>query len=166
MSVKTSIFVLVLLLANCNFSFALQYKVLHSFSGPPNDASYVISSLVFDSQGNLYGTSANGGSNFVDGSGDAGGAVYELTPNGDGTWDESVIYSFCSNFNGIFCSDGESAWGGLIMDAKGNLYGTTFEGGTGGVSGSLGGGVVFELSPPVRGGAWSETVLYNFCSIN
>ncbi len=142
-----------------NFALAQHYKVLHSFSGPPYDASYVISSLAFDSKGNLYGTSANGGDN-TDVQGEPGGTVFELTPNGDGTWSESVIYNFCSNFNGALCLDGETSWAGLVVDKTGNLYGTTYQGGSNCTS--RGCGVVFELSP--QGGTWTETVLYNFCS--
>lgn len=64
---------------------------------------------------------------------------------------ESVLYYFCSQQS---CADGENPWGGLIIDGKGNLYGTTFNGG------SSQGGVMFELSP-----TGSETVLINFTDV-
>ena len=102
--------------------------------------------LVFDSQGNLYGTTINGGSN-----NNNGGVVYELTPQGGGNWTESVIYNICSDnpcqFNG-----------GLTIDAHGNLYGEASVGGT------HNGGLIFELSPS-GGGSWTFTPLYNFCTI-
>ncbi len=66
------------------------------------------------------------------------------------TWHARVLHNF--NDNG---SDGWDQKSGLIVDAAGNLYGTTFSGGTHGE------GIVFELSP-MPGGGWSETVLHNF----
>jgi len=165
MSVKKWAYWSALFIASCQFSWAQHYKVLHSFSGTPNDASYVISSLVFDRKGNLYGTSANGGNGYGP-EGQGNGTVFELSPNGDGTWSESVIYNFCTGFNGVTCLDGDAAWAGVVPDAEGNLYGTTYEGGSGCTAFGCGGGVVFELSPPQQqGGAWTEMVLHNFCSL-
>jgi uncharacterized repeat protein (TIGR03803 family) len=73
---------------------------------------------------------------------------------------EKVIY----NFQGA--PDGVSSNADLIMDAKGNLYGTTKYGGTGTCAtadGPISCGTVFRLSPPSTvGGAWTETILYNF----
>jgi hypothetical protein len=64
--------------------------------------------------------------------------VFELTPNASRTaWTETVLYSFCGR---RYCLDGAGPNGGLIMDGGGNLYGTTFQGGLGGL-----GGVAFEL---------------------
>jgi len=106
--------------------------------------------LVLDGSGNLYGTVA------LDGSyGD--GTVVELSPPAAGKkqWSNTVLF----NFNGL---NGERPEAGLISDPAGNLYGTTFFGGS---SGALdeGNGVVFELSPPVSGQtAWTETVLHEF----
>jgi uncharacterized repeat protein (TIGR03803 family) len=89
-----------------------------------------------------------------------------LSPNHDGTWTESVIYSFCTVFDGIQCLDGGSSDASLVLDSKGNLYGTTSDGGSSSECGEgVGCGVVFELSPPLApGGAWTETVLYSFCA--
>src|SRR5579872_4534525 len=84
------------------------FKVIHSFKGPPSDASYVVSRLVFDAQGNLYGTSANGGAA-------SQGTVFKLSPNGDGTWAESVIYSLCSVSVDGECLDGAVSWAGLVL---------------------------------------------------
>lgn len=71
-----------------------------------------------------------------------------------------TLYSFCSSGNN--CADGSTPYGGVILDSAGNLYGTTYYGGTG-QSCSLGGcGTVFELMP--GNGNWTEKVLYSFCS--
>jgi hypothetical protein len=73
-------------------------------------------------------------------------------------WTETVLYSFCAQPH---CADGTEPAAGVIMDAEGNLYGTTYEGGARRFAPS---GVVFELTPPiVAGGSWTETVLVGFC---
>jgi uncharacterized repeat protein (TIGR03803 family) len=97
---------------------------------------------VFDTAGNLYGTTGYDGS--------AGqGTVFRPSPNPDGTWTETILYAFQG------CSDGDSPGDRVILDASGNVYGIT-EGG-----GSYGLGVVFELSP-TGGGQWTEAVLHAF----
>jgi uncharacterized repeat protein (TIGR03803 family) len=122
------------------------YTVLHSFSGATGSGS--VAGLTADSAGNLYGTTKFGGPPppgcrpFCFGY----GLVFKLSPSGAYT----VLHSFTGG------SDG-SAPNGLIADSAGNLYGTTEIGGHG--------GTVFKLSPPANpGGAWTETVLYSFCS--
>src|SRR5438445_411254 len=67
---------------------------------------------------------------------------------------EQVLYKFCPQ---VGCTDGTNPAGGLVMDASGNLYGTTNSGGSHG-----GGGTVFKLAPSGKG--WTETVLYSFCA--
>lgn len=129
-------------------------KVLWSFGNVLNDGTYPVSSLIMDSAGNLYGTTLSGGAN-----GNAG-TVFELSPQSDGTWSEAILYNFCAQPG---CSDGASPLAGLVMDAAGNLYGTTERGGTQTECGP-GCGTVFELSPQV-GGVWTESVLYDFCSL-
>jgi uncharacterized repeat protein (TIGR03803 family) len=123
-------------------------QVLHSFNNNGADGSLPAAGLIFDAAGNLYGTTVNGGtgSNCVLGC----GTVFELTPAAGGGWTEQVLHSF--NNNG---ADGSTPFAGLIFDAAGNLYGTTFAGGT------YGYGTVFELTP-AAGGGWTETVLHNF----
>jgi uncharacterized repeat protein (TIGR03803 family) len=108
--------------------------------------------LVFDQAGNLYGTTESGGAH-------GGGTVFKLAPNADGSWRESVLYSFCSRTN---CVDGEAPFASLIFDQTGNLYGTT-KGGGAHVGGGSGGGTVFKLAPNADG-SWRESVLYSFCS--
>jgi uncharacterized repeat protein (TIGR03803 family) len=98
--------------------------------------------LIFDGAGNLYGTAA----------GDGGppcycGVVFELrhTPT---AWKETVLHRFQG-------PDGSTPITGLVFDAKGNLYGTTQEGGANGE------GTIFKLTP-TAGGRWTHTILYDF----
>jgi uncharacterized repeat protein (TIGR03803 family) len=147
-----------------------QYKVLYSFQGNRvGDGMNPVAGLIADNSGNLYGTTRVGGPYGYPACPGCG-TVFELSPNSDGSWTESVIYAFCANFNGA-CLDGAFPEAALVMDSTGNLYGTTAGGGSGGgargCQDALAGcGTVFELSPPtILGGAWTETVLYNFCSV-
>jgi len=78
------------------------------------------------------------------------GAVFELTPTVTGGWSEKVLHSFNST-NG----DGTNPYASLVLDAHGNLYGTTCYGG------ANGNGAVFELTPSLSG-TWTETVLHSF----
>jgi hypothetical protein len=112
-------------------------RILHNFGG---------GGLVFDAAGNLYGAAGLGGG------GQAQGIVFELSPASGGKWTERILHIFSSPF-----SHGDYPVGNLIFDSAGNLYGETFEGGTGNCI-REGCGVVFELSP-VSGGPWKETVL-------
>jgi hypothetical protein len=142
------------------FGQSANYKVIHSFSGYPNDIEHPIGAVVFDKAGNMYGVGPGGGSINA-------GAVFELSPDGHGNWTETILYDFCQNNDGLSCLDGQSPDAQLVIDAAGNLYGTTYQGGTGneGNPAFPGGGVAFQLSPPQqRGGQWTETILYNFCS--
>jgi uncharacterized repeat protein (TIGR03803 family) len=123
-------------------------KVVYNFGATASDAAHPVASLIFDAKGNLYGTSFGGGAYGV-------GAVFELLPATGGGWTEKVLHSFGSTL-----TDGEQPEAGLVMDAKGNLYGTTQVGGANGY-GLNGYGTVFELSP-ASGGTWTEKVLYSF----
>jgi uncharacterized repeat protein (TIGR03803 family) len=116
-------------------------KVLYSFTGG-SDGAWPTSDLVFDSAGNLYGTTSSSGV------GSCAGTVFELmhTPAG---WREEVLHCFHGQ------NDGESPEAGVIFDSSGNLYGTTRQGGT---SDS---GAVFKLAPNDKGG-WTESVIYSF----
>jgi hypothetical protein len=145
-----------------------QQKVIHSFcascsttgSNFPN-GFFPDGSFVVDGSGNIWGTTAAGGTNVN------GGVAFELTPGADpwvNTWTDTTLYNFCWA-NGTKCPDGESP-NGVVMDSSGHLFGTTFEGG-GGYPG-FGGGILFKLSNGscTEGGTatfWCETVLHSFC---
>jgi len=105
--------------------------------------------LVQDTGGNLYGTTEGGGSGTGD-NGYGGGTVFKL----DSTGHETVLYSFCSE-GGAKCTDGNYPYAGLIQDAAGNLYGTTWEGG----ANSEYGGTLFKVD-----NTGHETTLYSFCA--
>jgi|HubBroStandDraft_6_1064221.scaffolds.fasta_scaffold195473_1 uncharacterized repeat protein (TIGR03803 family) len=123
-------------------------KVLYRFSYA--EGANPLASLVFDSAGNLYGTTAQGGTNGI-------GTVFKLAPGANGTWTETTLHIFDT-------TDGRVPQSSLIIDKAGNLYGTTFLGGTGaGCLYSYGCGTVFEVSPGSNG-TWTEQVLHNFCA--
>ena len=122
-------------------------KALHRFSGG-RDGATPESTLIFDSSGNLYGTTLNGGANGY-------GNVFELTPNVDGSWKEKVLHQFTRGKDGAYSS------AGLIFDAAKNLYGTTSQGGNLRYCEGTGCGVVFELTPNVDG-SWTEKALHRF----
>ena len=129
----------------CGTIFELTYvpgvgwteHLLYSFQDS-SDGSIPGGGLIFDSAGNLYGTTTNGGNG-------GGGTVFELSPSGD-TWTYKLLYSFSGNGYGP-----EAA---LSMDGAGNLYGTT---GGGGIYQK---GNVFKLSNTQNG--WVYTSLYDF----
>lgn len=119
-------------------------SVIYSFKGGGTDGAAPYGSLIADNDGNLYGTTSEGGG----GGPEYGyGTVFELSPSADG-WAETVLHSF--HFN-----DGSDPQKGLVMDAKGNLYGTAYSGG------SHYSGVVFELQR-LADGRWNEITLYDF----
>src|SRR2546422_2257115 len=103
-------------------------KVVYSFAGD-EDGEYPSTELVLDGTGNLYGTTVQGG-DF------GGGTVFQLTPSGTHT----VLYSFKAG------ADGGQPYGGVTLDAHGNLYGTTVIGGTGGTCPEDGCGVAYKLT--------------------
>jgi len=109
--------------------------VLYAFNGPPNDGEYPLySALIFDQEGNLYGTTSSGGSS-------GGGTVFELAPSGG--WTETILHNFDNG------PGGSTPYAGVIMDKAGNLYGTTSNR-----------DAVYQLSPTQNG--WVETVLHSF----
>ena len=124
--------------------------ILHSFSYTALDSGIgPLGRLVMDPAGNLYGTTWLGGPQ-------GAGVAFELSPPAvkGGAWTYSLLYAF----GGAGLSSPEAR---LTLDKAGNLYGTTASGGTGACAGGCGG--VFKLAPPTQqGGAWTETVLFNF----
>jgi uncharacterized repeat protein (TIGR03803 family) len=127
--------------------------VLYTFTNG-SDGATPFGGLVADGAGNLYGTAAYGGKVNTTVCGDGCGVVFELSPAGNGTWTETVLYSFKGY------KDGAVPFGTLVRDSAGNLYGTTIAGGAANPNFPLGSGVVFELSPGATG--WTYTVLYAF----
>ncbi len=124
--------------------------VLYEFCANDNcvDGNQPLGGLTFDSHGNLYGTTTEGGPH-------GQGVVFELSPSGGGQWTYSILYGFCAQQG---CTDGRTPqYGSLVFDAAGNLYGATMGGG------SQNFGTVFELTH--SGGSWTETVLHSFCSV-
>jgi uncharacterized repeat protein (TIGR03803 family) len=117
--------------------------VLYSFKGTSvgGDGQSPASGLVFDSAGNLYGTTAYGGAY-------QWGTVFKLSPGSNG-WTETILHSFGAKGDGALPA-------GLIFDNAGNLYGATGAGGK-----VWGAGTVFELSPSGNG-QWTETLIYQF----
>ena len=105
-----------------------------------NDGSYPASGVIFDSAGNLYGTTTAGGPG-------SAGTVYELSPTQSG-WTETTLHAFDAFDTG-------TGSGGLVWDAHGNLFGIAG-------SGFLGEGLsaAYELTP--QNGSWSFASLYNF----
>lgn len=114
-------------------------QLLYSFTGG-SDGEYPFYGLVFDSAGNLYGTTCCNGA-------DNGGTAFELTA---GTWAFNLLNSFGSP------GTGQGPQGGMILDSSGNLYGTASSGG------AYGFGVVFKLTP--SNGGWTYTSVHDFCN--
>jgi len=139
---------------SCNCGVAFEFTptstgwkeiILHTFTGP--DGERPVANLIFDSSGNLYGT--------TEFSATGAGVVFKLTPGAGGAWTETVLYQFTN------WADGGIPVSGVIFDTAGNLYGTASNGGNSSNCGYSGCGVVYKLSPrPV--GAWRETVLHSF----
>lgn len=139
---RSSFFFAAFLLAATVFAAASSEIVIHNFAGGAADGAAPTSALVADKAGNLYGTTPQGGT--------AGfGTVFKLAPQSNGTWTESVLYSFPqggANYIGF-------SPGSLIVDGAGNLYGTA-------IGGTYGSGFIYELSP--SNGHWSFAVLHQF----
>jgi uncharacterized repeat protein (TIGR03803 family) len=116
-------------------------SILHLFAGGSSDGAFVNPGLVHDSAGNLYGSAGSGGAL------NNNGVVFEFSPNGDGTWTESLPYTFgagkCYGPVGM-----------MAIDPEGNLYGTTAGGGV------YGYGSVYKLSQ--SNGVWTIQSLYDF----
>jgi uncharacterized repeat protein (TIGR03803 family) len=137
-------FALVVLAVGAATQASAQEKVLFNFGEFSGTGEYTYAGVVQDSAGNLYGTTIGGGTHLQ-------GTVYELSPNANGAYVETILHNF-QRFNS---TDGWRPVGGVILDASGNIYGTTSNGGT------TDSGMVFELTPS-GDGQWTETVLHNF----
>jgi uncharacterized repeat protein (TIGR03803 family) len=136
----------------CNAGCGVVYKlspnggkwtetVLYQFTGG-TDGGSLYSGPVLDGSGKLYGASQVGGTKGF-------GTIYELSPASGNTWQLSVLYNFGGKPDAAF------AYATPILDATGNLYGTTYEGGANGQ------GTVYKLTKE-SSGAWVEQVLCSF----
>ena len=119
-----------------------QFTTLYAFKDQP-DGALPYGGVISDKAGNLYGTTYYAGVHDL-------GTVYKLT-HGNGTWTESVLYSFKGG------TDGASPISSLVADAAGNLYGTTSDGG----AAACVCGVIFKLTRGATG-KWTESVAYRF----
>ncbi|HEV2300754.1 MAG TPA: choice-of-anchor tandem repeat GloVer-containing protein [Stellaceae bacterium] len=121
--------------------------VLVSFDNA-GDGAYPQAGLAADADGNLFGTTFNGGAY-------GGGTVFEIAKTDAGYADTPIVlYSFCAQ---TLCTDGANPAAGLVADADSNLFGTTFSGG-----GPFGGGTVFEIVKSAGGYAAAPTTLVDF----
>lgn len=117
-------------------------KPIYSFSGG-TDGFIPDGGLVIDTNGNLYGVTQGGGANYA-------GSVFELSPSSSGTWTKTLLYSFDPAHGDVY-----DPVSNLVFDAKGNLYGISWQGGT------YYAGGIFELSPGSNG-TWNEKIAYSF----
>ena len=132
---------------------AWSISVLYAFNG----GAALAGSLVRDAHGALYGVTAENGPFYE-------GEVFRLNPPAPGgtTWTETILHAFDYSL-AYSQADGSQPAAGVIMDANGALYGTTYYGGTLADPYAYGFGVVFRLTPPLPGQTtWKETVLYRF----
>lgn len=149
--------------ANCNLGCGTVFKlsptasgwtekVIHSFDG--TDGSAPFSGLILDDQGNLYGTTSGTTTSTGCSNGASCGTVFEISL-ASGSPQFTVLHAFAGG------SEGSIPLGPLTLDAAGDLYGVTAEGGnTGTHCGPLGCGVAFKLTP--ASGTWPETILHTF----
>ena len=135
----TTITLAAALVSAAQLSAQAKFKVLHNF-GSPSDGNVPSGPLLMDAHGNLYGGTFAGGQH-----GD--GAIFELIPQGNGSWREQVLYSFLAGSNGAY------PWGALLLGGPTSLYGTIQGYGSHAVGG------VFELTHGVSG--WNYSLLYS-----
>jgi uncharacterized repeat protein (TIGR03803 family) len=113
--------------------------ILWNFGATATDGTVPKCSLIFDASGNLWGTTSAGGAS-------SAGTVFRLSPGASG-WTETFLYSFVGG------TDGSAPDAGVILDASGNVYGTTYSGG------GYGGGTAFEL---IASQGWRKKILHSF----
>ncbi len=118
--------------------------VIHAFTGGDDGGTGSAGRLLFDDAGNILGVATVGGAH-------GAGTVFQLIPSERGPWTLTTLYAFEGDQYGGF------PYGGLVRDASGNLYGTTYYGGAYGL------GAAFKLAPGEGGdGGWHASVLHSF----
>lgn len=123
-------------------------EVLYSFGagGSKSTGMQPLGGLVWDSAGNLYGVTDEGGQDYADGC----GVVFELSPTSSGSWNETLVHTFqCTRFGYL------NPWSGVVFDSAGNLYGTVEDGGFADL------GTLYKLQPSGNG-EWKYSVVHNF----
>jgi len=121
------------------YSFTVLYSFANSIDG---ETPFL---TLMDSAGNLYGGTAGGTH--------SKGTIFRLSPSSGGTWTKTTLYNFLGGTDGTYGNP-------FVIDASGNLFGVSGEGGTS-TACTLGCGYVFELSPSTSG-SWTESVVYSF----
>lgn len=129
------------LMAPCSLVAGPNFRVIHAF-GQPGDGQGPTASVVFDTIGNIYGTTVGAGAYNA-------GVVYELIPGAGGQWNEVILYAF-----GQSATDGSAPQGEVLVTKGGPVYGKASGGG------SFGRGTLFELQNSAHG--WIETILHEF----
>jgi uncharacterized repeat protein (TIGR03803 family) len=132
-------------------------KILYNFTCQ-SDGCTPQTDLVFDAQGDLFGTTSVGGTGGNLCNNNGCGTVFELIPQANGSWKEATIHEFTG------APDGGQPSSAVVLDSLGNVYGMTEFGGTGKCEYSpnyLGCGIVYELTPN-SGGGWTQTVIDDF----
>jgi uncharacterized repeat protein (TIGR03803 family) len=149
------------------------YRVLYSFCAQGGagctDGRGPQSGVIMGPDGNLYGSTSEGGAQNSNCCNGACGTIFELIPNVDKSiWTEKLLYVFCKQ-GGAICADGGNphsgvrfAFGGLLGNA--DLGGGAYSNQAGGAPGQATGGNVFLLTPKEPGAPWTYKVLYSFCS--
>lgn len=120
--------------------------ILYSFTGA-SDGGYPIGGLTFGSNSTVYGTAS------YSGIANDSGTAFELSPPAiaGAAWDYTVLHSFAGG------ADGATPSTTMAFDTKGNLYGTTWNGGS--TACYLGCGTLFRLAPPTNNTLWTESVI-------
>lgn len=126
------------------------FKTIYAFCSLANclDGFSPAGLLAMDPNENFFGVTTYGGDTNH-------GVIFQLSKNSHGDWSETALHSFCEAAN---CADGDELLTGPVMDSSGNLYGTTFQGGSEN-NGCC--GIVYKLA--FDGSQWQFSVLYNFC---
>jgi len=129
--------------------------ILYTF---PNNGAWP-NGLVRDKHGDLFGFEYSGGDN-------GRGAIWEVSPPASkgGSWNGENIYVFCTIMDGANCDDGFNPAGVPVVDANGDLFGTTQRGGPDNGQGGGGLGTVWVMTPPDGANGWQFRSLHAFQS--